>query len=288
MDQSTKLKYLWTYRPPFVVFLFCIASFALTLFSLSVFIAQTEKIANPDVLDWNRLLIKLTKLEYCLPQSFNGVQSKSHPANNSVTSLAVEISQSFLEPLYALANDSQLVVQARGSVLAKHMGRGIRPEFHEELIFVTINLPRQLDKNINSQVACLQVEGSKQFLKHLEANITTSVCDFNKIQGDYKLVNFLTHSSDHKPASWCKQEPDDLILNLDFLMDYNPKLTMYVTSQDKELIHLHLMVTSVFLFAVLAFVIIAFLIRSVNSNRKSMDSRGEHHIIMMTELNAEE
>ena len=73
----------------------------------------------------------------------------------------------------------------------------------------------------------------------------------------------MAHSPDHKPPSWCA-DPQDSKLNLDFEMTFNPDLTMYVSPADKELIHLHLMVTSVFLFAILAAVIIAFLIRTVN------------------------
>ena len=77
------------------------------------------------------------------------------------------------------------------------------------------------------------------------------------------ILPILAHSPDHKPPSWCAQS-EDLNLNLDFEMSFNPDLTMYVSPSDKELIHLHLMVTSVFLFAILAAVIIAFLMRTVN------------------------
>ena len=98
------------------------------------------------------------------------------------------------------------------------------------------------------------------------------------------IMPLLAHSPDHKPPSWCHQNEKDLPVSLDFEMDFNPDLTLYISPQDKELIHLHLMVTSVFLFAVLAIVIIAFLIRTVNGNRKSIDGKGEHHIIPMTQF----
>ena len=77
----------------------------------------------------------------------------------------------------------------------------------------------------------------------------------------------LAHSSDHKPPTWCQQDQDDLPVSLEFEMDFNPDLTLYVSAQDKELIHLHLMVTSVFLFAVLAIVIIAYLIKTMTGNK---------------------
>ena len=94
-------------------------------------------------------------------------------------------------------------------------------------------------------------------------------------------IPLLTHSSDHKPPSWCQlTDPSDFQVDLQFEMPFNPDLTMYVSAQDKELIHMHLMVTSVFLFAVLAVIIIAFMIRTLTINRKHVDSKGDHHIIM--------
>ena len=62
---------------------------------------------------------------------------------------------------------------------------------------------------------------------------------------------------------------------------------MYVNTKDKELIHLHLMVTSVFLFAILAAVIIAFVLRNVNSTKKfAADSRGDHHMVNMNSISS--
>ena len=104
------------------------------------------------------------------------------------------------------------------------------------------------------------------------------------ISGDISVMPLLAHSPDHKPPTWCQQNVDDLPVSLEFEMDFNPDLTLYVSAQDKELIHLHLMVTSVFLFGVLAIVIIAFLIRTMTGNRKKMDDRGDHHIIPMTQF----
>ena len=64
----SKWRTFWTSNPPIVIFILCLASFGLTTFSLSVYVAQTENIRNPNVLDWNRLLKHLSKLDYCLPK----------------------------------------------------------------------------------------------------------------------------------------------------------------------------------------------------------------------------
>jgi len=289
MEQS-KWKLFWSQRPPFLIFLLCLASFGLTLFSLSVFVAQKDKIQNPDVLDWNKLLVKMTKLEFCLPSKESNYNlttldwtSRSDWTN---VTLSVLVSEDFSNAFYQnskeeIGQDTNKLVRARAQIDVKNLGRGIRPEFMNDIIIVSFELPQP---NSQNPWACLEVQGPKSLLKHLRMNDTTCT---QQLQGDFKNIALLAHSPDHKPASWCHKSPSDLPVHLDFEMEFNPDLTMYVTAQDKELIHLHLMVTSVFLFAVLAIVIITFLIKTVNANRKSIDSRGDHHIIMTQFTNEE-
>jgi hypothetical protein len=169
-------------------------------------------------------------------------------------------------------------VKATGQVEVKHLGRGIRPEFKNDVIRVSFELPTS-QKSASS--ACLHVQGPTALLKHLELNDTSCSEEY---EGETSIMPLLAHSPDHKPPTWCQQNEDDLPVSLEFEMDFNPDLTLYVSAQDKELIHLHLMVTSVFLFGVLAIVIIAFLIRTMTGNRKKMDDRGDHHIIPMTQF----
>ena len=97
-------------------------------------------------------------------------------------------------------------------------------------------------------------------------------------------IPLMVHSPDHKPVYWCEKNPKGKLVNFDLeienMAEPNRELTAFVNGPDKELIHLHLMVTSVFLFAILAAVIIAFLVRNVSpSTKKSLDSRGDHHMI---------
>lgn len=254
--ETSKLKHFWSHRPPYVVFLCCIASFGLTLFSLSVFVAQNDKIPNPDVLDWNKLLKKLTKIEFCIPQN-QTVIPKVVKKDWINVSLSVQVSQDFSQAL------GSSPVQATGEILLKYLK--VRPEFESESIAISFRV------NDQENFDCLDISGPKKLLKNLEQNDT--ICS-KKLQ-NLKQINLQAHSQDHKPVDWCQS---DKSVNLDFEMDFNPELTMYVNSQDRELIHLHLMVTSVFLFAVLALVIVAFLIKSVKSKTK------DHHILVMTQL----
>ena len=101
----------------------------------------------------------------------------------------------------------------------------------------------------------------------------------------------MVHSPDHKPVYWCEKNPKGKLVNFDLEIETNMEpereveLTAFVNGPDKELIHLHLMVTSVFLFAILAAVIIAFLVRNVSpSTKNSLDSRGDHHMINMNSI----
>jgi len=263
------------------MFLLCLASFGITLFSLSVFVAQSEKIQNPDVLDWNKLLTRLTKLEFCLPApesnyNMTTIDTTAQDDWANVT-LSVQVSEEFSQAFYKNV-DQNKPVKATGQVEVKHLGRGIRPEFKNDIILVSFELPTY-QKSASS--ACLHVQGPASLLKHLELNDTS--CSNNE-EGDISVMPLLAHSPDHKPPTWCQQNVDDLPVSLEFEMDFNPDLTLYVSAQDKELIHLHLMVTSVFLFGVLAIVIIAFLIRTMTGNRKKIDARGDHHIIPMTQF----
>lgn len=284
METSKYLRHFWTHRPPYVVFLLCLTCFGLTLFSLSVFVAQTDRLANPDVLDWNKLLNKLKKLEYCLPLP------KTHPlvlSEEEVQKNQSNWTSAFLAVDFApdlLADFRQFNFQTQ--VQVNHLGRGIRPEFQNDVIIVTFYFT---DDKLGGK-EFIKVEGSPAFLKHLSnKNSSNFVAPSHDQQKS--TVKLLSHSTDHKPATWCQEHPSDSSISLDFQMDYNSDLTMYVSEADKELIHLHLMVTSVFMFAILAIVIIAFLVRNLTSNKRFIhgeDNRGDHHMIVMTQLSTSE
>ena len=179
MDTS-KLKYLWTHRPPFIMFLLCLASFGVTLFSLSVFVAQSDKIQNPDVLDWNKLLTRLTKLEFCLPSpKSNYTMSTFNEEGNSQDSdwanvtLSVQVSEEFSQAFYKKIKnvDQNKPIKATGQIEVKHLGRGIRPEFKNDMIYVSFELPTS--QKSASSAACLHVQGPASLLKHLEQNDTS-------------------------------------------------------------------------------------------------------------------
>ena len=188
MEQS-KWKLFWSQRPPFLIFLLCLASFGLTLFSLSVFVAQKDKIQNPDVLDWNKLLVKMTKLEFCLPSKESNYNlttldwtSRSDWTN---VTLSVLVSEDFSNAFYQNSKeengqDTNKLVRARAQIDVKNLGRGIRPEFMNDIIIVSFELPQP---NSQNPWACLEVQGPKSLLKHLRMNDTTCT---QQLQGNLK------------------------------------------------------------------------------------------------------
>lgn len=270
-------------RPPLVVFLASLSAFALTTFSLSVYVQQTDNLANPDVLDWNSLLSRFTRLNYCVPAS-NVTQLVLHNDNDNGTRKSVSlkvpsVSASFAEALFSAAK-SKNHVKAQGQVQVQHLGRGLPVAFRNSVLDITIEL-----ENRQPFEACLTVEGPVGLLKNLKN-------DEEKCQKQHhENVNtaLMAHSPDHLPHGWCQGEADaSLTLEFDVVISQKnrPDWTVYVSSKDRQLIHLHLMVTSVFLFAILATVIIAIVVRGVAANSRKIqgDSRGDAHLVPVEEL----
>ncbi|XP_005091558.1 transmembrane protein 248 [Aplysia californica] len=64
-------------RPPLVVFMLCLASFAIALITFA-YIVKAKDIPDPDVsVDWNTFLEKFSHLQFCLPQNSSFSQNSS-------------------------------------------------------------------------------------------------------------------------------------------------------------------------------------------------------------------
>ena len=156
------------------------ASFGLTTFSLSVYVAQTENIRNPNVLDWNRLLKHLSKLDYCLPkepksekQTNNIPQIVCNVTDFSSASLKITVTKDFSEAFYSSVNQKSEVennqnhISAKGEIQVLHLGRGLPQPFLHDCIVIEFILPPK------SEEICLNIKGPKGLLKYLESNETT-------------------------------------------------------------------------------------------------------------------
>jgi hypothetical protein len=59
---STVVRSSLVSKPPMVVFVACLLAFAFTTLSLSLYVSHSDNIPNPDVLSWNSLLVRISKL----------------------------------------------------------------------------------------------------------------------------------------------------------------------------------------------------------------------------------
>ncbi|KAK3787042.1 hypothetical protein RRG08_037320 [Elysia crispata] len=74
-------------RPPLVLFMICLASFAIALITFA-YLVRIRDLPNPDVSeDWNTILTKFSGLEFCVSSGSN-VPAAAPPANSSSSTAA--------------------------------------------------------------------------------------------------------------------------------------------------------------------------------------------------------
>ncbi len=99
-------------RPPLVVFVLGLFAFALTTVLLAAAVSSKDRLRNPDALDWDTFLGKVTRLEYCLHGSSsnnnnnsNNNRSSSSSSNDTVSAgVLVPISTEFLREFHDAAD----------------------------------------------------------------------------------------------------------------------------------------------------------------------------------------
>ena len=186
LDQPpiSKWRTFWTVNPPIVIFILCLASFGLTTFSLSVYVAQTENIRNPNALDWNRLLKHFSKLDYCLPEQ-KSQNTKPELLCNvtdfSSATLKITVTEDFSDAFYSSFNqksgEKDNYISAKGDIQVLHLGRGLPQPYLNDCIVIEFILP---PKNSLSEEICLNVKGPRGLLKYLESNETSTCTSSNQ------------------------------------------------------------------------------------------------------------
>lgn len=79
----------FTSRPPLVLFMICLASFAIALITFA-YVVRIKDMPNPDVSeDWNTILTKFSGLEFCVTGGATPPPSTAQPANTSNSSPSV-------------------------------------------------------------------------------------------------------------------------------------------------------------------------------------------------------
>ncbi len=200
-------------KPPMVVFVICLFAFAFTTLSLSFYVSQTDKITNPDYLSWNSLLLRISKLEFCLqpPGSSNG-NSSQPPDLNQVTgtnepkgetaSISVPISTKFLEDFRILSSvgktSPENSVLARGEIGISQLGRHLS-RYEGQKIFLTFQISGNGMVNNNGYI-CLFVEGPEVLLSDLNSGVSPDNCSSDVFKQNATILSLKSHSQDEAVA----------------------------------------------------------------------------------------
>ena len=174
-------------------------------------------------------------------------------------------------------------ILASTEISLQDMSRAVPEIYHQYVIKVLMHLPARpavkrgisgaKGKTISDEAertnACLTIEAPLTLLKDLNSSYhLPAECDIPKSLLDKEAPRkLLAHTGDHLPPAWCSQN-DSIPLKLDYFQD-EPLWTVYITASDKQLINMHLMATSVFLFVLVGIVVLVVFVRVSILSRKS-------------------
>jgi len=242
-------------KPPLCVFLLSLLSFSIITFSLSIYVQHNDRVANIDVLDWNRLLLEMSELKYCLCRDKCHCQESVHLNEGAMLGTRVrrDLNQASVNnkssaALASIPIKTRLLDQLKikeetfrgtGVVPLDHFGLGHDPTAK---VAVTIHQQKQFQDKL-----CVVVEGDK---KHLEAIVNSSATS-EGCPGGASLGGTTTlcvHSASHLPHAWCQN-------GTRFEIDYDEQeeWVTHLSAQERAIVHIHLMATAAFLFTIVIF-----------------------------------
>jgi hypothetical protein len=245
-------------RPPLIVFLVSLLCLGVTCVCLAVYTANTTaNLYNPDILDWNRLLLEMSRLKFCLTDKTPDTQSHS---DLSQVERTVLLKSNLLENQIFLGVG---LVPLDGMGLG-HMGQNVS---------VTLRQAKP------GPEVCVRVEGRSEVIRNLMVGKNTSCAEEMESNADMKL--YKVHSKSHLPRSWCEDQD-----NFEFSYKATEKLATLLTEGDKEVMVRHLVGTSSLLFCVVFIMLLYAAARGGQSTRKltsktksCSDGRGDMQLL---------
>jgi hypothetical protein len=252
-------------RPPIVVFVASLFLFAASTLILSIVVSSRSNIHNPDVLGWNRLLAKMAELNFCVNHASDPAAavppSTSGDADlTSTTSVSVPFSTSFVNDLRSAVGASADIhtVMATGIIRIADMDHGRLGRYRGMKLSVTMALsdPDSAVKSADGTVAlCLHVTAPTTLLSDLNSGLTPGNCSMDPWQANDVLhTSFVTRSRDHTPTpDWCGNGTDMTLTYED-----HDEWSVYLSTEDRQVINMHLLSMSAFLFALACVVMGAF------------------------------
>uniref|UniRef100_T1IQ77 TMEM248/TMEM219 domain-containing protein n=1 Tax=Strigamia maritima TaxID=126957 RepID=T1IQ77_STRMM len=242
-------------RPPVLVFLICLITFAVTALSLAYFV-RTSELRDPNVeLDWNILLEKFANLNFCLERNkthekpstaFELILKKEKNEHEmSLTTISDELSaNNSISVAISLKFGSEVkninsnVTTVNGVVPGPFLGfKGVfaNNEYH-----VSFDLPHCETEECKTsfKTVCITFYG----LPQLPNTDKMKKCSAHELL----LTNSTSFSVQKYPES---KEPIWICRGNIFRVVYtsNPNWTVVISEHDKTLINFHLMYTSYFL-----------------------------------------
>ena len=192
-------------------------------------------------------------------------------------SLKLPMSANFAQSLQPVHNniDNNEVILASSEISLMDMSRAVPPYYHQHTIRILLNLPTNGNQSSKADVdkdvyACFNIEAPLTLLQDLNSSMhLQQECTIHQDSSNSPR-KLLAHTGDHLPPSWCNQRGASPI-TLDYSQD--PSWAVYISSEDKKMINLHLMATSVFLFALLGVIVLVIFVKGSFSTRKLHSQR---------------
>jgi hypothetical protein len=175
----------------------------------------------------------------------------------------VPVSTSFLKSFRESVGkvDVRDLVLARGVVFLDHMDRGRLGKYRGMTVELTLNLTVAPSDLRQHQNVCINVAGPRVLLDDLNEGHAPGGCSSVEVG---TAVSFATHSKEHLPANWCSNKT-----SMELTYEQQPDWVNYVSAGDRNLIHLHLLCTSAFLFVLAASVLLVILFNGLKQQRGS-------------------
>ncbi|KAI8783198.1 transmembrane protein 248 [Biomphalaria glabrata] len=209
-------------RPPLVVFMICLASFAIALITFA-YIVKTKDMPNPDISeDWNTFLSRVSHLSFCVPHNAsmgNTTSVKLQVADQSPAEVYNSIKdkmQNDQNSHFASPSSRHIVRRSvsGGQVPTREQGKKKIFSELEEMTTTVATMSADIDSNVTLFLN-VQIKPTSEFLSqplsslHFTAGIPRSMLKIKGAEKEDKLIitmNFLSNLSQSLCKEWNGQE----------------------------------------------------------------------------------
>jgi hypothetical protein len=182
-----------------------------------------------------------------------------------------------LQPVNRKIDNNEEGILASSEISLMDMSRAVPPNYHQHTIRILLNLPTPANGSTTAKqdgdkdvYACFNIEAPLTLMQDLNSSMhLQQECTIHRDNSNSPR-KLLAHTGDHLPPSWCNQRGASPI-TFDYSQD--PSWSVYITSADKKMINLHLMATSVFLFALFGVIVLVIFVRGSFGSRKLHSQR---------------